>query len=86
MNENYGKPIYNSERYIMKRNRHLRFLNQSCLTLLLAAAAMPATFAADVPAKAPAVDPAATQILKRMTDYLGGLQQFSVYLDRKSVV
>jgi hypothetical protein len=30
-------------------------------------------------AQAPAVDPAATQILKRMTDYLSGLQQFSVH-------
>jgi len=29
-------------------------------------------------AQAPAVDPAATQILQRMTDYLGGLKQFSV--------
>jgi hypothetical protein len=29
-------------------------------------------------AQAPAVDPAAVQILKRMTDYLNGLQQFSV--------
>ena len=25
------------------------------------------------------MDPAATQILKRMTDYLGGLKQFSVH-------
>ena len=30
-------------------------------------------------AQAPAVDPAATQILKRMTDYLSGLRQFSVH-------
>jgi hypothetical protein len=29
-------------------------------------------------AQAPAVDPAAVQIFKRMTDYLGGLQRFSV--------
>jgi hypothetical protein len=28
--------------------------------------------------RAPAVDPAAVQILKRMTDYLGALKQFSV--------
>jgi len=32
-----------------------------------------------VRAAAPAVDPAATRILKRMTDYLGSLQQFSVH-------
>jgi hypothetical protein len=32
----------------------------------------------EVWAQAPGVDPAATQILKQMTDYLGSLQQFSV--------
>lgn len=30
-------------------------------------------------AQAPAVDPAATQILKRMTDYIGSLKQFSMH-------
>ena len=30
------------------------------------------------PGPAPAVDPAATKILQRMTDYLGSRQQFSV--------
>lgn len=38
-----------------------------------------ATVATEVRAQAPAVDPAATQILKRMTEYLGSLQQFSVH-------
>jgi len=33
----------------------------------------------EVRAQAVAVDPAATQILKRMTDYLGSLQKFSVH-------
>jgi hypothetical protein len=36
------------------------------------------TVSTDALAQKPAVDPAATQILKRMTDYLGGLQKFSV--------
>jgi len=45
----------------------------------LGALALSATLATEVRAQAPAVDPAATQILKRMTDYLGGLQQFSVH-------
>jgi hypothetical protein len=36
------------------------------------------TVSPDALAQKPAVDPAATQILKRMTDYLGGLPQFSV--------
>jgi len=33
----------------------------------------------EVRAEAPAVDPDATEILKRMTDYLGSLKQFSVH-------
>jgi hypothetical protein len=33
----------------------------------------------EVPAQGPALDPAATQLLKRMSDYLGGLRQFSVH-------
>jgi hypothetical protein len=62
----------------MKNKRNLRFLNSSSLTLLLAAAALSAAVSAEVRAPAPAVDPAATQILKRMTDYIGSLKQFSV--------
>ena len=38
-----------------------------------------ATVSTEVRAQAPAVDPAATQILQRMTDYLGSLQKFSVH-------
>ena len=33
----------------------------------------------EIQAQTPAVDPAATKILKKMTDYLGGLKQFSVH-------
>jgi hypothetical protein len=40
--------------------------------------ALSATVATEVRAQAPAVDPAATQILQRMTEYLGSLKQFSV--------
>jgi hypothetical protein len=40
--------------------------------------ALSATVSTEVRAQAPAVDPAATRILKRMTDYLGSLKQFSV--------
>jgi len=40
--------------------------------------ALSATVSSEVRAQAMAVDPAATQILKRMTDYLGSLQKFSV--------
>jgi len=36
------------------------------------------TVSTDARAQAPAVDPAAVQILKRMTDFLDGLQRFSV--------
>ena len=38
-----------------------------------------ATISKEVRAQAPAVDPAATQILQRMTDYLASLQKFSVH-------
>jgi hypothetical protein len=41
--------------------------------------ALSATVATEVRAQAPAVDPAATKILQRMTDYLGSLKQFSVH-------
>ena len=40
--------------------------------------ALVATVSTEIRAQATAVDPAATQILQRMTEYLGSLQQFSV--------
>jgi hypothetical protein len=40
--------------------------------------ALPATLATEVRAQAPTVDPAATKILQRMTEYVGSLKQFSV--------
>ena len=45
----------------------------------LGALALSATVPMDVRAQAPAIDPAATKILKRMTDYLSGLKAFSVH-------
>jgi len=47
-------------------------------SLALAMLALSALMATEVRAQTPAVDPAATQILKRMTDSLGSLRQFSV--------
>jgi hypothetical protein len=44
----------------------------------LGALALSATVSTDVRAQAPAVDPAATKILNRMTDYVSSLKQFSV--------
>jgi hypothetical protein len=41
--------------------------------------ALSATVSTEVRAQAPAVDPVAVQILQRMTDYLGSLQQFSLH-------
>ena len=41
--------------------------------------ALSASVSTEVRAQASAVDPAATEILKRMTDYLGSLKQFSVH-------
>jgi hypothetical protein len=48
-------------------------------SLALATLALSVLVATGVWAQTPAVDPAATQILKRMTDYLGSLKQFSVH-------
>jgi hypothetical protein len=45
---------------------------------LLAALLLPAIACTEARAQSPAVDPAATRILKRATDYLDGLQTFSV--------
>jgi hypothetical protein len=47
--------------------------------LALGALALPAIVFTEAHAQASAVDPAATQILKRMTDYLGNLKQFSLH-------
>ena len=54
-----------------KRRIGLAWFALGVLTLLV-------TVSTDARAQAPAVDPAAVQILKRMTDYLDGLPQFSV--------
>ena len=51
----------------------------STVSFALGVLTLAATVSMDVRAQTPAVDPAATQILKRMTDYLGGLQKFSVH-------
>jgi hypothetical protein len=55
-------------------------LNIRMATVLFALGvlALSATVATEVRAQAPPVDPAATRILQRMTDYLGSLRQFSV--------
>jgi hypothetical protein len=62
----------------MNNQRNLRLASQTCLTLFLAAVALPPAFSAEVPAQPPPVDPAATRVLKRMSDYLTSLKQFSV--------
>jgi hypothetical protein len=60
------------------RMRTLNFRMAAAL-FALGALALSATVATEVRAQAPAVDPAATKILQRMTDYLGSLKQFSVH-------
>lgn len=47
--------------------------------LALGALALSAIVSTEARAQAPALDPAATRILKRMTDYLGSLKGFSVH-------
>jgi len=54
-----------------------KFLTTVALSLLLIFLLL-ATVSTNALAKALAVDPAATEILKRMTNYLGSLKQFSV--------
>lgn len=66
----------------MKMNQHhqtLKFLRCFCPTLLLTVLGLSAVLPVPAQTQPPAVDPAATQILKRMCDHLGGLKQFSVY-------
>jgi hypothetical protein len=58
--------------------RTLNFSKTAVLFALGVIVLWPAV-SAEVRAQAPAVDPAATQILNRMTDYLGSLKQFSVH-------
>lgn len=53
-----------------------RTMAAACFTL--GVLALLVTFTGEARAQAPAVDPAAVQILKRMTDFLDGLPQFSV--------
>ena len=45
----------------------------------LAVFALSAVVCTEARAQTPTVDPAATQILQKMTDYLGGMKQFSVH-------
>ena len=54
-----------------------KFLTTVALSLLLIFLLL-ATVSTNALAQAPAVNPAATEILKRMTNYLGSLKQFSV--------
>ena len=61
----------------MKNPKNPKLMKPSLL-ILLTAFSLSATFPGILWAQAQAVDPAATQILKRMTDCLGGLKQFSV--------
>lgn len=63
-----------SEKYRMKTIPIPNYLSLPSLAFLLSA-----NLTCALHAEAPAVDPAATQILKRMTDCLGGLQQFSAH-------
>lgn len=53
-------------------------LRTTVTSLAFGALVLSATVSTEVRAQAPAVDPAATRILKRMTDYVGSLRQFSL--------
>jgi hypothetical protein len=66
---------------ILKGVNKMRKLNFKMAVALFALGvlALSTAVATEVRAQAPAVDPAATQILQRMTDYLGNLKKFSVH-------
>lgn len=53
-------------------------LRMAAALCALGTIALSVTAPTDVGARAPAVEPDATRILKRMTDYLGRLQRFSL--------
>ena len=59
----------------------MKTFNSKIATALFALGllALWAAFSTEVRAQAPAVDPDAVKTLKRMTDYLGSLKQFSVH-------
>lgn len=57
------------------------FFRRVAASFALVVLVLTATVSTEVRAQIPAVDPAATQILRRMTDYLSGLQQFSVHTE-----
>jgi hypothetical protein len=61
-----------------KKMKRLNFRKAAAL-LAVGVFALSATVSTEVLAQAPGVDPAATKILKRMTDYVGSLKQFSVH-------
>lgn len=61
----------------MKTPGHKKAISYLRTAAMVVALAIPAM----VRAEAAAVDPAATRMLKNMTDYLGSLQQFSVHTD-----
>jgi hypothetical protein len=54
-------------------------LGRTAALLAVGVFALSATVSTEVRAQAPAVDPAATKILKRMTDYVGSLKQASLH-------
>ena len=54
-------------------------VRMAAVWFVLGALALAATVSTEVQTQAPAVDPAATKILRQMTNYLGSLQQFSAH-------
>lgn len=59
-------------------------LRMTAVLFALGSIALSLAMPVDVRARAPEVEPEATRILKKMTDYIGGLQQFS--LDTENMV
>jgi hypothetical protein len=68
---------------VNEREKETRMSTQkfkmAAASFALGALALLVTVTTEAQAQTPGVDPAAVQMLKRMTDYLGSLQQFSVH-------
>jgi hypothetical protein len=77
----HGAVVFGKVKPIREGGKNMNRLNSRMAAALIAfgVLALSATVTTEVRAQAPEVDPAATQILKRMTDYVGGLKQFSVH-------
>jgi hypothetical protein len=78
-NKSTTKTRFSMNNLIRHGGKGMRKTKRFITLFALVMFALSATISTEVRAQAAAVDPAATEILKRMTDYLGSVKQFSVH-------